>query len=189
MNSSNRTLEALSDSLLGRPYEDLEAEERRVIESIHRRTPVSRDASDVSDDASTFGERLSDQVAAVGGSWAFIIVFSIVLVTWMLLNSDILNHFGMVFDPYPYIFLNLMLSTVAAIQAPVIMMSQNRQASKDRLAAALDFEVNLRAELEIQRLHSKIDDDVTRRLDELAARYDTMMQKMGDPKTSAERGA
>nr|WP_262374972.1 DUF1003 domain-containing protein [Pseudomonas sp. WS 5019] len=88
----------------------------------------------------------------------------------MLLNTDVLSHFGMVFDPYPYIFLNLMLSTVAAIQAPIIMMSQNRQATKDRLAARLDFEVNLRAELEIMRLHEKIDQRIQQRLDQILER-------------------
>ncbi|MEH3108082.1 MAG: DUF1003 domain-containing protein, partial [Sphingomonas fennica] len=87
----------------------------------------------------------------------FIFTFSAVLVGWILLNSDILSRFGLAFDPYPYIFLNLMLSTVAALQAPVIMMSQNRQATVDRLAASHDYEVNLRAETEIARLHDKLD--------------------------------
>ena len=88
----------------------------------------------------------------------------------MLLNSDVLAHFGLAFDPYPYIFLNLMLSTLAAIQAPIIMMSQNRQAAKDRVAARLDFEVNLRAELEIMRLHEKIDQRIQQRLDQILER-------------------
>lgn len=90
----------------------------------------------------------------------------------MLLNTDVLDHFGLAFDPYPYIFLNLMLSTVAAIQAPVIMMSQNRQSAKDRLAASLDFEVNLRAELEIMRLHEKIDKEIVERLDRILAKVE-----------------
>jgi uncharacterized membrane protein len=84
-------------------------------------------------------------------------VFAAVLLGWMLLNSQILGKLGTPFDPYPFIFLNLILSTVAAIQAPIIMMSQNRQSAKDRIAAAHDYEVNLRAELEILRLHAKID--------------------------------
>lgn len=116
---------------------------------------------------STVGERLSDRVAAIGGSWSFIITFALILVGWMILNTDILAMFGMAFDPYPYIFLNLLLSTVAAIQAPVIMMSQNRQAAKDRIAAGLDYEVNLRAELEIMRLHEKIDQAILERLDRI----------------------
>ena len=130
------------------------------------------DAGDASDEVATFGERLSDRVAAIGGSWAFIIAFTIILLGWMLLNTDVLDHFGLAFDPYPYIFLNLMLSTVAAIQAPVIMMSQNRQSAKDRLAASLDFEVNLRAELEIMRLHEKIDKEIVERLDRILAKVE-----------------
>ncbi|WP_406696543.1 DUF1003 domain-containing protein [Sphingomonas glaciei] len=80
------------------------------------------------------------------------------LLSWMLLNSEVLNRFGRAFDPYPFIFLNLLLSTLAAVQAPIIMMSQNRQAAKDRLAAQLDYETNLRAELELLRLHHKVDE-------------------------------
>jgi uncharacterized membrane protein len=135
----------------------LDDEERNVLASIDAHTPLSRDAADMDDDRATFGDRASDRVAAIGGSWGFIITFSIVLVGWMLLNSDVLPRWHAAFDPYPYIFLNLMLSTVAAIQAPIIMMSQNRQAKKDRLAASHDYEVNLRAELEIMRLHDKLD--------------------------------
>lgn len=110
------------------------------------------------DEQRTLGERLSDRVAAVGGSWTFIMLFGAVLVMWMILNSQMLTRMRLVFDPYPYIFLNILLSTLAAIQAPVIMMSQNRQADKDRLAAAHDYEVNLKAELEILQLHEKIDE-------------------------------
>lgn len=90
-------------------------------------------------------------VAAVGGSWSFIITFGVLLIGWMLLNTDVLAHWNMAFDPYPYIFLNLMLSMLAAIQAPVIMMSHNRQGAKDRLAANLDYAVNLHAELEVTK--------------------------------------
>ncbi len=96
-------------------------------------------------------------MAEVGGSWAFIIGFMAVLLGWMLLNTGVLAHWHLVFDPYPYIFLNLMLSMLAAIQAPIIMMSQNRSSDRDRVAASHDYEVNLRAELEIMRLHEKID--------------------------------
>ena len=106
------------------------------------------------------------------GHGGFIIAFTVVLVGWMILNSDILTHFGRAFDPYPYIFLNLLLSTVAAIQAPIIMMSQNRQSAKDRLAASLDYETNLRAELDILRVHHKIDHLVLARLDAIEAKID-----------------
>jgi uncharacterized membrane protein len=143
--------------LLGRSYDELDAEERRVIAAIAAHEPTSRDAGDMDDAEASFGARLSDRVAAVGGSWGFIILFTVVLLGWMLLNSEVLARWGMAFDPYPFIFLNLMLSTLAAVQAPIIMMSQNRASAKDRLAASLDYEINLRAELEIMRLHHKID--------------------------------
>lgn len=140
-------LDNLARSLLRKHSKALELREIKVLEGIHRGEPTSRDAADVAAESATFGERLSDRVAAVGGSWRFIVAFSLILIAWMILNTDVLSMFGMAFDPYPYIFLNLMLSTVAAVQAPIIMMSQNRQAAKDRIAASLDYEVNLRAEL------------------------------------------
>jgi uncharacterized membrane protein len=102
----------------------------------------------------------------------------VILLGWMLLNSDVLGHFGLVFDPYPYIFLNLMLSTLAAIQAPVIMMSQNRQSAKDRLAASLDYRTNLRVEIDILRLHHKLDSTVVERLDSLEAKIDGLAKAL-----------
>lgn len=156
--------------LLRKPAHALDAEERRVLDSIESGTLVSRDAADEADARASVGDRLADKVAAIGGSWGFIISFTVVLLGWMLLNSDVLAHFGAAFDPYPYIFLNLMLSTLAAIQAPVIMMSQNRQAAKDRLAASLDYETNLRAELDILRLHEKLDGVILDRLTALEER-------------------
>ena len=104
----------------------------------------------------SFGDRLADKVAAVGGSWGFIIAFTIFLLGWATLNTLVLA--GKAFDPFPFIFLNLMLSMIAALQAPIIMMSQNRQAKKDRLQADLDYQVNLKAELQIRSLHLKIDE-------------------------------
>jgi uncharacterized membrane protein len=152
-----QTVEQLAIELLGKTIDELETEEAKVLQHIHHVQRTSRDASELADEKSTFGERLSDNVARIGGSWKFIIVFALVLFGWMILNTEILGKIGKAFDPYPYIFLNLMLSTVAAIQAPIIMMSQNRQSTKDRIAASHDYEVNLRAELEIMRLHAKID--------------------------------
>ena len=162
----------LAQRLLRKPASALDEEELRVLEGIEAGTTVSRDAADVADERSTVGERLSDRVAAIGGSWTFIIAFTAVLLGWMLLNSDVLAHFGVAFDPYPYIFLNLILSTLAAVQAPIIMMSQNRQAAKDRLAASLDYETNLRAELDILRLHHKLDQQVIDRLGAIEAKID-----------------
>jgi uncharacterized membrane protein len=153
---SARTVDDLALELLGKTSDALSPTERRVLERIHKRETISQDVGVVHDENSTFGERLSDHVAAVGGSWSFIIAFGVVLFGWMILNSQILGRMGSAFDPYPFIFLNLLLSTLAAIQAPIIMMSQNRQADKDRAAASHDYEVNLRAELEILRLHEKV---------------------------------
>lgn len=163
---------------LGKPAHELDEEETQVIADIESGQLSARDAADVADETSTWGERLADQVAAVGGSWGFIIAFSVILLGWMLLNSDVLSHFGLVFDPYPYIFLNLMLSTLAAIQAPVIMMSQNRQSAKDRLAASLDYRTNLRAEIDILRLHHKLDNAVVERLDSLEAKIDGLAKAL-----------
>ncbi len=135
----------------------LDEEERNVLASLEARRPISRDAAEIEEATSTFWDRLADQVAAVGGSWGFIFTSLFILVAWMLLNTDVLAHWNKAFDPYPYIFLNLMLSMIAALQAPIIMMSQNRAGDRDRVAASHDYEVNLRAELEIMRLHEKID--------------------------------
>jgi uncharacterized membrane protein len=119
------------------------------------RTHVTRNLNVEEEERLTFGQRVADRVASFGGSWTFIISFAVVLVVWVIVNSVLLIAHP--FDPYPYILLNLFLSMLAALQAPVIMMSQNRQASKDRLKADLDYEVNLKAELEVAQLHSKVD--------------------------------
>lgn len=171
----------IAQHILGKKDAELDAEERRVLSKIEAGAIVTRDAGDVADAKSSFGDRLADRVAAVGGSWGFIIAFSLVLLGWMLLNSDVLARFGLAFDPYPYIFLNLMLSTLAAIQAPVIMMSQNRQAAKDRVAASLDYETNLRAEIDILRLHHKLDEHVIDRLAALEAKIDALAQRAPTP--------
>jgi uncharacterized membrane protein len=105
----------------------------------------------------TPGQRLADRVASFGGSWPFILLFLAALAAWVILNTFILAGWNRTFDPYPYILLNLVLSMLAAIQAPVIMMSQNRHSEKDRIDAAHDYEVNLKAELEIMSLHQKLD--------------------------------
>jgi len=120
-----------------------------------RRVPRVRDVNEVFEARLTFGDRLADRVAAIGGSWNFIIGFSLFMVVWAILNTVVLARHA--FDPFPFIFLNLMLSMLAALQAPIIMMSQNRQAAKDRLDMRLDYETNLRSEQEIASLHEKID--------------------------------
>jgi len=128
--------------------------ERRVLEHAAARKLVSRDINRVFAEELTFGERLADKVASFGGSWTFIMLFATLLLLWTAVNTYVLHR---PFDPYPYIFLNLLLSMLAAIQAPVIMMSQNRQSIKDRLDASHDYEVNLKAEIEIMALHEKLD--------------------------------
>jgi uncharacterized membrane protein len=118
---------------------------------------VSRNTNEEFSETLTFGERVADKVATFGGSWTFIGLFAGTMLLWVILNSFLLVRQGNTFDPYPYILLNLCLSMLAAIQAPVIMMSQNRQAAKDRLDAENDYKVNLKAEIEILSLHEKLD--------------------------------
>ena len=118
------------------------------------RSHVSRNANIEEAEAQTFGQRISDRVAAFGGSWTFIIIFCVSIVVWVFVNTAAV--LAKAFDPYPYIFRNLVLSMVAAIQAPIIMMSQNRQDTKDRLRGELDYEVNRRAAADIQGLARKL---------------------------------
>lgn len=134
---------------------ELSALDQEVIESLHQHEILSTDISKEFRTKLTFGERLSDRIATFGGSWRFIISFGAVLVAWIILNAIFLADRG--FDPYPFILLNLILSCLAAIQAPIIMMSQNRAETRDRLRAENDYKVNLKAELEIRHLHEKID--------------------------------
>ncbi|WP_417545569.1 DUF1003 domain-containing protein [Marinobacter sp.] len=129
--------------------------DRQVIESLESGQLVSRNPLDEIERKYTFGERTADKVAKFGGSWTFILSFSVVLIAWITLN--VVGLSAKPFDPYPFILLNLVLSCLAAMQAPVIMMSQGRQATKDRLRAENDYRVNLKAELEIRQLHEKID--------------------------------
>ncbi|MDX1503529.1 MAG: DUF1003 domain-containing protein, partial [Thermoanaerobaculia bacterium] len=129
--------------------------ERDVVESLREHEILSIDAAEDAEEAFTLGQRLADRMAAFGGSWVFLGVFAFLLLGWMLVNSFLLA--ARPFDPYPYILLNLVLSTLAAIQAPVIMMSQRRQEERDRARSRHDYQVNLKAELEIRHLHQKID--------------------------------
>jgi uncharacterized membrane protein len=154
----------LAQRLLESDYDNIPPRERKVIERIAHKVAVSRDIKTEHDKTLTFGEKLADRVASFGGSWTFMIIFAAVLLFWVTLNSLMLTK---AFDPYPYILLNLFLSMLASIQAPIIMMSQNRQAAKDRLDAAHDYEVNLKAEIEIMALHEKLDEMRSKDLAEL----------------------
>jgi uncharacterized membrane protein/uncharacterized membrane protein YeaQ/YmgE (transglycosylase-associated protein family) len=150
--------------------------EQRVLAQFLHRRPVARDPNQVFDAQVSFGHRLADQVAGFGGSWTFILLFTLVITLWILANVR-----PGAFDPYPFILLNLVLSTLAALQAPVIMMSQNRQAAKDRLAAQNDYEVNLKAEMEIIALHAKLDalrEGEQRELAELHEHHDALVGRL-----------
>ena len=134
---------------------ELTALDQEVVQSLEQHEILSSNISEQFERKLTFGERLSDHIAAFGGSWRFILSFGAVLLFWILLNAILLANRG--FDPYPFILLNLILSCLAALQAPIIMMSQNRAEARDRLRAENDYKVNLKAELEIRHLHEKID--------------------------------
>jgi uncharacterized membrane protein len=138
-------------------FNSLSEREQRVIRHFVDRLHITHNTNREFQEQATLGQRVADRVAIFGGSWTFIIIFAGILLTWVVLNSLILARRGEAFDPYPYILLNLFLSMIAALQAPVIMMSQNRQAAKDRLDAAHDYEINLKSELEIMALHEKLD--------------------------------
>jgi uncharacterized membrane protein len=165
---SNHTQEQFRQFLLER-YATLSKRERHLVRNIIEHKHVTRNINQEFDEQLTVGQRVADRVSAFGGSWKFIIIFGCILLTWIVLNSVALARIHDSFDPYPYILLNLFLSTLAALQAPVIMMSQNRLAAKDRLDAAHDYEVNLKAELEIANLHQKLDELREKQWSELVA--------------------
>ena len=156
-------------------YSDLD---REVAESIARQETIAENVEDDFEEHRTLGERLSDGLASFGGSWAFLISFGVVLVGWMALNIVLGEQRA--FDTYPFILLNLVLSCLAAIQAPIIMMSQKRQESKDRLRSLNDYQVNLKAELEIRHLHEKMDHLVMRQWQRLAEIQQVQLEMLQD---------
>jgi uncharacterized membrane protein len=149
--------EEMVETLLGKAWESVDERTRKVIRHVAGRKQIAKNLATEGDEAKTTGQRAADAVAKFGGSWTFIILFAVTLVVWVSLNSLVLVRYGDSFDLYPYILLNLFLSMLASIQAPIILMSQNRQGELDRLNAEHDYEVNLKAELEIMMLHEKID--------------------------------
>lgn len=142
--------------LMGASYESLPQAAQKVARHVAARQQIARNLSQ-DEGTPTPGQRAADAVASFGGSWTFVGLFALVLLVWVGLNTWLMARQGSSFDPYPYILLNLFLSMLAAVQAPIILMSQNRQAEKDRLSAEHDYEVNLKAELEILLLHDKLD--------------------------------
>lgn len=153
-------------ALIERERGEVSSLEQSVIESLARQDSLVADLEAEMPSSFSLGERVADKVAAFGGSWAFLTSFFIVLMGWIGINGYMAASAA--FDPYPFILLNLVLSCLAAVQAPVIMMSQNRQEARDRLRAQNDYRINLKAELEIRHLHEKIDHLLQRQWERLA---------------------
>jgi uncharacterized membrane protein len=175
------------EEMLRRERGELSALEREVLESLRTQDTIAANVEQDIDERRTLGERLADKVASFGGSWTFLIAFAAFLAVWMAVNSVLAEPAR--FDPFPYILLNLVLSCIAAVQAPVIMMSQKRQEAKDRLRSESDYQVNLKAELEIRHLHEKIDHLLTRqweRLAELQAIQIEMMRELIERRPAGE---
>jgi len=163
--------------------------EEEVLQSIKDQELLSSSMDDDDDEPMPFGDRIADKVATFGGSWKFIIIFFVILTGWIILNSVMLVK--NTFDPYPFILLNLILSCIAAIQAPIIMMSQNRQECKDRKRAEHDYKVNLKAELEVRLLHEKMDYLLTKqwqRLMELQKMQMDMLDKINNQENKGKEG-
>jgi uncharacterized membrane protein len=166
------------ESFLGNQISNLTSLEHTVLDSIKENSIIT-DKIDADDSQTmTFGQRIADKVATFGGSWTFIIIFGVFLLIWMSVNALWLTNKG--FDPYPFILLNLILSSLAAIQAPVIMMSQNRQESKDRERGKKDYMVNLKSELEIRMLHEKIDHMIINQQQEVIEIHRVQIEMMND---------
>jgi uncharacterized membrane protein len=157
---------------------DLSVIETEVIESLREGDVLTRNVNMEFEERRTFGQRLADRLASFGGSWKFIIIFMCVLFGWIVLNSIVLITRR--FDPFPFILLNLILSCLAALQAPVIMMSQNRQEAKDRLRAQHDYQINLKAEIEIRGLHEKIDHLIFKQWQRLLEIQEIQTELMGE---------
>ena len=149
--------EDIATTLLGQPFASLDARSKKVAQHVAQRLHIVGKVSSESAVPATPGQRAADAVASFGGSWTFVGLFGAAMLVWVALNGALLASLGKTFDPYPYILLNLFLSMLAAIQAPIVLMSQNRQAQKDRVTAEHDYEINLKAELEIMLLHQKLD--------------------------------
>jgi uncharacterized membrane protein len=179
----------LAQDLLGVAYETLDERSKKVVRQTVGRQHIAKNTAVSQDEDITLGQRAADAVASFGGSWLFIGSFVGVMVVWVVLNSVLLARSGRSFDPYPYILLNLFLSMLAAVQAPILLMSQNRQSQKDRYNAEHDYEVNLKAELEIMLLHRKIDALREQQWGELLAlqqkQLDLLLALNGQPATRA----
>jgi len=156
--------------------------EKEVLESLQRHELLSSNTEQEFEQDRTFGEKLSDKLAAFGGSWKFLIIFAFFILCWITMNSLVMLWRPV--DPYPFILLNLVLSCLAAVQAPIIMMSQNRQEQKDRLRSQHDYQVNLKAELEIRLIHEKLDHLLLKQWQRLMEIQATQIEEIGDIKQS-----
>ena len=152
--------------------------EEDVLNSILSKEIISENSNKVYSKKQLIGQNIADSVAKFGGSWTFILIFIFILLFWIILNSIALMKKP--FDPYPYILLNLVLSCLAALQAPVIMMSQNRQEEKDRIRAENDYQVNLKAEIEIKILHEKLNHLITDQWDRLVEIQEIQLELLED---------
>ncbi len=152
--------------------------ERKVADSLMTHETLTENVEQEYEDKRSLGERLSDQLASFGGSWMFIVGFCMALGVWIAFNMTISEREA--FDPYPFILLNLILSCVAALQAPIIMMSQKRQEAKDRLRSLNDYQINLKAELEIRHLHEKMDHLINRQWQRLAEIQQLQLEIMSE---------
>ena len=173
-------------SLLETERGELTTLDAEVLQSLRDQELLSRNP-ETTVEPSTAGERLADRVAALGGSWRFISLFMGMLLAWVAANSIV--YVMRPFDPYPFIFLNLILSCVAALQAPVIMMSQNRQEARDRLHAMHDYQVNLKAELEIRHLHQKLDHLLSHQWERMVEIQQIQMQLINESRDRSGSGS
>jgi len=174
----NHFREKYISNFLSNEERELSELERIVLNSVKDQTSLASQVDGDSTVELTLGQRVADKVATFGGSWTFIISFGVFLIIWICVNSFWMAHQS--FDPYPFILLNLILSCIAALQAPVIMMSQNRQEEKDRERAKKDYMINLKSELEIRILHEKIDHLIMHQQQELIVMQKVQIDMMSD---------
>lgn len=163
-------------SLLESEKGELSELDKQVLVSLQENDIITANTENEYEQDWTLGEKLADKIASFGGSWTFLILFTAFLLVWILLNT--IPLFWKSVDPYPFILLNLLLSCLAAVQAPIIMMSQNRQEAKDRLRAQHDYQVNLKAELEIRQIHEKLDHLLSKQWERLVEIQEVQMEQM-----------
>lgn len=174
----NRYRQKYLENYLLKDAGELSELEQDVLKSMTNHEMISKKPEELNQNSYTFGENLADKVASFGGSWKFIMLFGIFIIIWMCINIILLHEKG--FDPYPFILLNLILSCIAALQAPVIMMSQNRQEDKDRERSKQDYMINMKAELEIRTLHEKMDHLVIQQQEALMKIQQIQLEMMED---------